>query len=186
MDFRLFVAFTPPEEVAEHLRAAVAPLQSRHSELRWTPASMWHLTLAFFGDVAHGRVDALQARLSRAAGRHGGVPLRFRGAGAFSRPARATLLFAGVEAPLPALEALSASCLAAGRRVGLDLEDRPYRPHLTLARVKGRRPADVRAAVEELRDYRGPEWLGSSVSLVRSHLGPDPRYETLNSWPLRT
>ena len=186
MSLRLFVALVPPEPVVEHLEAAVAHVRRRWTvALRWTQPVTWHLTLAFFGEVAEERVPDLETRLGRVAARHDVLELRFRGAGAFSRPARARVLYTEVEADLPRLVALSASCGAAGRRIGLDLDDRPYRPHVTLARVKGREPVDVTSVVEELRAYKGPNWAASDLVLVRSYPEAGAHYESLASWSLR-
>ena len=182
---RLFAAVVPPESVARHLEAVVAPLRERTPNLRWGNESAWHLTCAFFGEVAETRVVELQRRLGRAAARHDSMSLRFRGAGAFARPARASVLYVDVETELPPISALAASCSAAGRRIGLDVDDRPYRPHLTVARAKGREPVDMRPVVDELAGYEGPRWTASEISLVRSHLGPTPWYETLSTWQLR-
>lgn len=188
MGWRLFAALTPPAGAVAHLEAAVQPLREARSDLRWTKGSMWHLTCAFFGDVAEERTPELKTRLARVAARHDAIELGFTGAGAFGRPARATVLFAGVDGPQPALQALQAiarSCEAAGRRIGLQLDERAYRPHLTLARAKGRAPVDVRPIVEALATYVGPRWTASALDLIRSHQGPQPYYETIASWPLR-
>lgn len=149
---------------------------------------MWHLTCAFFGDVEEGRIPELAERLARAAGRHEEAVVRFAGAGAFSRPARATVFYTGIAAdksPLTTLAALADSCSAAGRRVGLATEDRKFRPHVTLARAKGRTPVDMRPLVEALAGYEGPDWTASEIVLLQSHLGAATRYETLAGWPLR-
>jgi hypothetical protein len=84
-----------------------------------------------------------------------------------------------------AVAALAASCAAAGRRLGLPMEDRAFRAHLTLGRVKGRAPMDLRPLVNELHDYEGPSWSASALLLMRSYLGAEARHETLASWPLR-
>ncbi|MGH3525229.1 MAG: RNA 2',3'-cyclic phosphodiesterase, partial [Mycobacterium sp.] len=183
---RLFVALVPPDSVTRHLEPAVAPLRELTPNLRWSNESAWHLTCAFFGEVAETRIVELQQRLGRAAARHDSMPLQFRGAGAFARPARATVLFVGVETELPPITALAASCSAAGRRIGLAVDDHPYRPHLTVARAKGREPVDMRSVVEELAGYAGPRWTASEICLIRSHLGPTPWYETLSTWQLGT
>ena len=160
---------------------------------------MWHLTCAFYGDVAETRRSELEERLARTAKRHPVFELRFAGAGAFPRSTRATVLFVGVHAVTAAasgdvtppetaepaeLHALAASCAAAGRRIGHDVEGRRYRPHLTLARAKSREPVDMRSVVEELRGYEGPSWTASEIVLMRSHLGADAHYEALARWPL--
>jgi 2'-5' RNA ligase len=150
---------------------------------------MWHLTCAFFGDVTDERIPRLAERLGRAAARHESAVVRFAGAGAFSRPARATVFYAGIAAadngPLTTLAALADSCAAAGRRVGLLMEDRKFRPHITLARAKGRTPVDMRPLVAALAGYEGSSWTASEIVLLQSHLGADARYETLANWPLR-
>ena len=71
----------------------------------------------------------------------------------------------------------------AARALGLPVEDRPFRAHLTVGRWRPRQPADG-ALPELLADYRGPEWPVTEVRLLESHLGPDPRYEPLAAWPV--
>lgn len=183
--WRLFVALLASAEAIADLEAAVAPLRDEWTTLRWTQRQLWHLTAAFFGDVFEERVSELSARLQRAAARHVVPALRFSGGGGFSRPARANVVYVGVDGSLRQLHALADSCSAAGRRIGLALEERTYRPHLTLARVKGRSPMDVRPIVEQLDGYAGPTWTPSEIVLMRSHLGPHPRHEPIGRWPLR-
>ncbi len=183
--WRLFVALLPSDDVVADLDDVVASLRDEWTTLRWTPPPMWHLTLAFFGDVGDERVPELSTLLERAATRHEALRLRFAGGGGFSRPARANVVYAGVDGPLPQLQVLAESCSAAGRRIGLPMEDRPYRPHLTLARVQGRSSVDVRAIVDRLDSYVGPTWTSSEIVLMRSHLGPQPRHEPIGRWPLR-
>lgn len=182
--WRLFVALLASDDAIADLDVAVAPLRDRWTTLRWTSRQLWHVTAAFFGDVTEERVSELGVRLARAAARHEPTSLRFAGAGGFSRPARASILYVGVEGSLAALHALAGSCSAAGRRVGLAMEHRAYRPHLTLARVKGRTPVDVRPIVEQLDAYSGPTWTSSEIVLMRSQLGPQPRHEPIGRWPL--
>jgi 2'-5' RNA ligase len=187
---RLFVAVQPSTDAVVHLNDAVAPLRPHWPGLRWTAPAMWHLTCAFFGDMDTQRLPELEARLSRAAARHRRSTLRFAGAGAFARPARASIVYAGIGLVPPAslagseLAGLSASCAAVGRRLGLSIEDRAFRPHLTLGRVKGRAPMDLRPLVAELSGYEGPSWSASAIVLVRSYLGSEPRHEALASSPL--
>lgn len=182
--WRLFVALLPSSDAIADLDAAVAPLRDSWQTLRWTSPRLWHLTAAFFGDVPENHAPELSTRLARAAARHQAVTLRFAGGGGFSRSARASIVYAGVDGPVPQLSALADSCSAAGRRVGLAMEPRAFRPHLTLARVKGRAPLDVRPIVARLDGYAGPAWTSSEIVLMRSHLGPQPRHEPIGRWPL--
>ena len=190
---RLFVAVTPPAAAVDHLAAALVAARETGAAnraagplLRWVRPQLWHLTLAFFGEVAEAADQAgLQERLARTAHRHPVLALQFRGAGAFSRPARASVVWVGVDGARDPLGKLAASCAAAGRRIGIDVEKRSYRPHLTVARAKGREPVDVRTLVTALAGYAGPVWTAAELHLIRSHLGPQPRYDTIARWPLQ-
>lgn len=182
---RLFVAITPPGTVLDELDAAFAPLAAGCPWLRWTSRAARHLTLAFLGDVAEPAAGRLPARLERAAARHPPVGLRASGAGAFPGAARARVLWAGLDGDKAALGRLAASVAAAAARAGACPPDagRRFRPHITMAR--SREPADLRPLLASLADLRGSPWTAGQLHLIRSHLGPDPRYETLGSWPLR-
>lgn len=167
---RLFVAVDPPDEAADSLRAAL-PADDR---LRWSAPEHWHLTLAFLGEVAAPALPELSDRLARAAGRSAPVRLRLAGAGHFGRQ----VLWIGVDGDTAALARLADRCAAAARRSGIPMEERRFRPHLTVARARGR-GADLRGAADALSAYAGPWWVAADVRLVRSHLGPPLVHETL-------
>lgn len=178
---RLFVAIEPPRDVL----ADIGFTTSR-DDVRVPTIDRMHLTLAFYGDVSEARVDELNTRLARAAGRYPKVQLQFRGAGTFPKQAhRARVLWLGVSGMTTDLSKLADSCAAAGRRVGTDVGDRKFRAHLTLARAKPRFGADLSAEVDALSSYEGPVWTADYVALVRSHLGPNPRYEAIAEFGLQ-
>jgi 2'-5' RNA ligase len=183
---RLFVAIAPPVAALDELDAATAPLRPAWPQLRWADRSTWHITLAFLGEVDEATAGRLGPRLERAAHRHPELALSIVGAGAFAKPARARVLWAGIGGHREALPALVGSVGAGCRRAGAAPPDegRPVKPHLTLARC--RVPADLRALVESLSGYSGTPWQAREICLVRSFLGGErPRYEVLGNWPLR-
>jgi 2'-5' RNA ligase len=178
---RLFVALIPPEHVLDEIEAAFAP-HRQEPGLRWTGRETWHVTLAFYGEVDDLTAARLLPRLERAAGRHPRREPAFAGAGAFPNARSARTLWAGLHADL---RRLADSCLAAGRREGLDTgRHLRFHPHLTVAR--SRTPLDLRPLVGALETFEGTPWSADEIHLVRSHLGAEVRYETLHSWPLRT
>ena len=179
---RLFVAVRPPAAAVAELEDAVRPLRAQADGLTWTTAGQWHLTLVFLAEVPSERVPELERRLGRAAERHPSPRLYVGGAGRFGD----RLLLAKIGGDVEELRRLAASVQAAARRTGLQVEERPYRPHLTLARARG--GTDVRPLVAQLKDFRGAPWIAREIELVRSRLGqgPDRRaaHDTLRSWPL--
>ena len=117
----------------------------------------WHLTLAFLGEVADDHVPELQQRLARAAGRHPPLTLRFAGSGRFG----GRVLFMALDGDVQGLKRLAASAGAAARRVGIAVEDRPYRPHLTLARAAAG-GGDLRPLVARLATIEGQAWTATT------------------------
>jgi len=183
---RLFVGLAPAAAALDDLDAACAPLRPGRGDLRWTSRELWHITLAFLGEVGEDRLERLVPRLERAARRHLVFGLSLAGAGAFPSPARANVLWSGLSGDRKALGDLAMSVSAGARRAGAPSPDegRRYRPHVTLARC--RTPADVRPIVADLSGYAGPTWAAEEIYLIRSTLGgQEPRYEIIGTWKLR-
>jgi 2'-5' RNA ligase len=185
---RAFVGVWLPPSVAAHLDERVALVRAAEG-LRWVEPDRWHLTLTFLGETAPDQLAGLDARLGRAAARSEPFSLSLAGAGRFGHQ----VLWAGVAGQRGGLARLAERTTAAARRAAVDVEDRPFRPHLTLARARpaGAAPADrldLRPFVERLRDYVGPSWRVDEVALIESRLGPgrgEPaRYVTVGRYPL--
>ena len=176
------MSIEPPASALDALNAelgrtrAVAP----HG-LRWTRPEHWHLTLAFFGDVPDADVPGLTEALGAAVG-DAPMSLRLAGGGCFGD----RVLWVGLAGDVHALRTLAAATADAARSSGVDLEDKGFRPHLTLARA-GKERADLRPAAAELAQVVGPVWPVSAVHLMHSRLGKGPGgsalHEPIATWP---
>jgi 2'-5' RNA ligase len=179
---RLFVAVRPSAAAVAELEALVRRLRPHGPELTWTTPAQWHLTLVFLADVPDEGLPELEHRLGSAADRHGPARLSIAGGGRFGD----RVLFAKITGDVDGLRRLAASVQAAARRTGLEVDDRPYRPHLTLARARA--GAELRALVGDVNAFSGVEWVAEEIELVQSRLGKGPErraaHETLRSWPL--
>ena len=161
---RLFVAVRPPAEAIEHLGAALP---------RWpSEPERWHVTLAFLGEVADPACVA--DRLRSAVPAVASFPLALRGSGTFGRGA---VVWVGLNGDVPALRSLAGAVVRACLAAGVEVDDRPFRPHLTVGR-KGH--PDVAA----LASYDGPVWPVTEVELVRSDVGRTVRHTVLERFPL--
>lgn len=192
---RLFVAVELPARARRELaadvadtRAARAAIGDDAAALRWVDPARWHLSVAFLGDVDAAVLTDLLARLARAAGRARPFRLRLAGAGRFDD----RVLWAGLrgggrgtarpDPDLRALHRLAAGTAAAARHAGIPMEERRYRPHLTLARAP--RGTDLAPWASALATHAGPAFRVDSLHLVESVLGPAPRYTEVARWPL--
>ena len=109
------------------------------------------------------------------------MTLRLAGGGRFGSARRPQVLWAGLAGDVDPLAGLAARLAEAARSLRLAVDDRPFRPHVTLGRWRPGRPADG-ALADRLADYRGPDWPVREVALVRSTLGPSPRHDRLAAW----
>ena len=185
---RLFVAVPIPGAAAarvgdlmDRVRAVLGP-DGRH--VRWVQTEGLHLTLRFLGPTPPDRVDAVADAVARAARvQPGPFEIRLGGAGAFPDASRPRALWVGIRVGAENLGRLAAAVEAALNADGWDLERRPYRPHLTIARTDGVRAG---ATAGELLVAQAADvdlsFEASGVVLYRSHLGHGPaRYERLSS-----
>ncbi|WP_206324738.1 MULTISPECIES: RNA 2',3'-cyclic phosphodiesterase [unclassified Streptomyces] len=185
---RVFAAVLPPEGALAELGAVVDGLHALPGAeaLRWTSRPGWHFTLAFMGEVDDALLPELRARLARAARRTAPFGLRLHGAGHFGPRA----LWTGAAGDLDALRRLAERADAAARRAGVPMEEhRRYQPHLTIARARGE-AAPLAPFLAALDGFEGTRWEVGELALVRSNLpvsgvpGEQPRYETVDAWPL--
>ena len=200
---RLFVALEIPEPVRREVRRRVAGLRERLPRARWVDPDILHLTLLFLGEVAPELVAELAGRLGQAFAAHPALPLRLAGGGTFpaGRPARvawigvagppelAPLQAAVMRAAREALELPASSVAPATARAAAALREggeRPFQPHVTLARCPSPWP---RGAAEKFAAAFpaeiGPPFVADRGVLVESRLSPrGPRYRHLAELPL--
>lgn len=160
---RLFVAIDLPGNVREELVGLRKDLPGG----RWVAGDQLHLTLRFIGDV-----EAQQQRDIDAALRHvreEPFSLTLRQVGHFGRPGR--VLWVGMD-PSPRLLALQREVEAALVRAGVPPEERPFSPHITLARLKGTPHHLLAPYEEEHRRFAATPFPVAEFHLYSSTLTP--------------
>ncbi len=153
----------------------------------WTRAEAMHLTLHFIGDVAPSSVAGITAALRSHCAGVDPFAVFARDLGVFPGPRRPRVLWAGIDDAAPLLE-LQRGLAGPLREGGVELDSRPYRPHLTLARFRkplGRQDLSFLSAIlrGEQRDFTSVPV--EEVRLYRSELLPGgARYSVLSRAPL--
>lgn len=164
---RLFAAIPLPEPAREEVAGLLGRLRGEALPVRWVPDEGLHLTLKFFGEVATDRLEVIEKAV-RLAGEGGEpLPLRLAELGAFPGPSRPRVVWLGIDAP-PALELLQDRLERHSEAIGFPPEGAPFRPHVTLGRVREGercRLADVEAAGA---DYERRPFLATDLILYES------------------
>ena len=150
---RLFIATDLDDAAREAIAALTWRLERRvgdRASLKWTKPDQMHLTLAFIGEVD----EMLSATLIVAMQKPAAQPafdLVFDRLGMFPPRGAPRIVWLGVSDGAAQAVALQREVADRVQRLGVALEQRPFHPHLTLARWRDSRPAD-RGAIDELSD----------------------------------
>ena len=139
---RLFVGIALPEHIRATLHQYMRP---EWPGTRWVNPKQLHLTLQFLGNTPEQRLPEIQYALSSI--QASAFSLSIKGVGVFPSPNRARVLWAGV-VPSPALMDLQQAIQQALHPLGYPPEKRPYHPHITLARFKGKAPDSLAEYLE--------------------------------------
>ncbi len=164
---RLFVAVPLPPPALEEAGALLRTLRGLEWPVRWVRDDGLHITLKFFGEVTSDRLEAIEEMLQFATAGMGPLELVLSGGGAFpsSRHPRVLRLEVTAGADLELLQdRLERGC----EQIGFAPEGRPFRPHITLGRVRegDRLPPGAMRQVETLPT--GTPFLADQVVLFES------------------
>lgn len=183
---RTFIAIDLDPALKDRVALLVQKLGRTGADVKWSGRDGMHLTLKFLGEIDAAQVEAVKAALRTVAARHHPFELGLKGTGTFPPGSRnPRVLWAGFE-PREELSALQADVEDELARAGFAKEERPFRPHMTLGRVRTSR--DIQKAVRELEGWGEFEfgYMGAkTMTLFESTLTPEgARYSALEEFPL--
>jgi 2'-5' RNA ligase len=179
---RLFTAIDLPEDLREGLRSFLKRLKPL-AKLSWSRVENLHVTTKFIGEWPQERLDEMKRALAGAPAA-GPVDITVRGLGWFPDERRPRVFWAGIDGGEP-LRALAQSTEEAVARLGIPKEDRPFSPHLTLARIKHAVPLEVlRSALQAFPAGCGFDFGSFQASEFFLYLSANGRYTQLARFPL--
>jgi 2'-5' RNA ligase len=163
---RLFVAVYPPTAVVDALAALP---RSSEPNVRWVPVEQLHVTLRFFGDAD---VEPTKDRLATAVS-------GFAHATATIGPRISRLGREVVCVPVAGLEGLASAVASATADLGAPPDPRPFRGHITLARLRRRAACGLTGAPF------AATFVADRVHLVESVTRREgAQHSMIASWPL--
>jgi 2'-5' RNA ligase len=187
---RLFVAIEIEEGVAEQIVRLSNELRRRvetrapSARLTWVPRERLHLTIRFIGEVDEPRAEEIRAALASPLDTPA-FELALEGAGAFPEHGPPRVLWAGITHGARELISLEREVSSRLAQRDIPAEGRPYRPHLTLARVRDAKGLRTQTLFDGLDGTLGASAV-RTITLFQSRLSPKgPTYLPLQSTILR-
>ena len=184
MGSRCFVAIPLPQAYQEMIPRIASTWKHRlRSRLTWTKAGNWHLTLSFLGDLPEDRVAEVQQALLAVSM----PPLTLQaGGGGFFPPGKTPrVLWVGLRQGAEECTTLAKKVESVLVPLGFAPDSRPFRAHLTLARIKQSRADDWGAVLKALQALSWPSISITKFVLYASQLSPQgPVYTALQTYTL--
>ena len=167
---RLFTGIDLPDSIKDRLDLLISRLRST-AHLKWSPAYNLHITTKFIGEWPQNRLEELVSKLG-AVPANDRVDINIGGLGWFPNANNPRVFWAAVNA-LPSLATLARGTEQACASLGIPVEDRPFAPHLTLARIKQPVPLQaLRKAVSESESADFGAFIAPCYYLYLSKPGP--------------
>jgi 2'-5' RNA ligase len=136
---RSFIAIELPQETREALAFVQEQLKQSNARVRWVNPSSIHLTLKFLGNITSNQVDDIAAAALRVVRNEPSFSLYAAGLGVFPNQKRPRVIWADMQGDVNRLCQIQTRLEHSLVPLGFACEERPFRPHLTLGRIKDTR-----------------------------------------------
>jgi len=176
-EIRSFIAIELPEEAKKGLAKLRKELErDEHKFVKWVDPGGIHLTLKFLGNIPSKRVAEITGAMQQAAQGISPFRLEISGLGVFPSLRQVRVFWVGISGEVDKLSRLQQSIESALVTIGFAKEERPFTPHLTLARIReGASPAERKSFGElvgtTIFEDKYPIKV-DAISLMRSQLTP--------------
>ncbi len=180
---RAFLAIEPPSEI----RKEIANIQNRLKrscpfDVRWVKPEGIHLTLKFFGDISEADIAAISGVAERNA--RTAAPLHFevKNLGVFPSVKRPRVVWIGLAGDTSSLLDLQNKLEQGFYGCGFPKEERPFRPHLTMGRIKTPKASGDPEKFIQRDDCDAGNFTAFGLSLIKSDLTPQGAVYTKLAW----
>lgn len=175
MGLRTFLAIDLPSTMHVTIAQKEESLRRDLTGLNWVNSKNLHITLKFLGDTPETKIDDLKQVVQQAVKGVSPFVITLRGFGAFPDKRSPRTIWTGIDSDQNVLDDLALQVEASVISLGFPEEDKPFRPHLTLARIK-KDHGEVSQAIEKSGVLTDPFIFGrllvEQVTLFKSDLRP--------------
>jgi 2'-5' RNA ligase len=174
-------------EPGEHLLDLLSRCREELSgeKIRWVHPDNIHITLKFLGETPVEKIPGITGVIGQVGLKHGSFNLTFKGLGVFRNLQHPRVLWVGIE-PGPAMPRIKRDMDHGLQPFGFEPENRDFRPHLTLGRIKYvRDTAGLEGLLGQYREMEFQVYRVDQLILYESILKPSgPEDVVLSSAPL--
>jgi RNA 2',3'-cyclic 3'-phosphodiesterase len=178
---RAFVALDLPAATQQALASLQKEWEQLKAPVAWIKPDKVHLTLKFLGNITPEQVAGIQSSLGDIASRIAPFRLQPAACGAFPSIKQMRVIWVGLNGDLDALHALQQATEMGLIALNFPAEERSFRGHLTLGRVKGRSHLyQLQEALLRQQGFHAEAFEVREIVLYRSELRPEgARYTSL-------
>lgn len=178
---RTFIAVLIAEDIREKISEAQEALKKLAPKINWVVPGNFHVTLKFIGNIREDQLPDLCSAIEKAVEGLKPFDISFGSLGAFPNPRNARIVWAGINEGAKALSELASAIEDELAELGFERENRPFRAHITIGRVKDSK--NLGGLAEGIKEINAQD-LGTqrveSVSIMQSELlRESPKYSPL-------
>ena len=183
---RAFIAAELDHTIRHKLAVLQSELKTVSSGVRWVAPQNIHLTFVFLGDIIEDMVIPVREALDQVGNNNTAKAVDVRGVGFFGSPRSPKVIWAGLHGDLHPISVIHEQIMTAVRAAGCLPDNKPFKPHLTLGRVRSSRNArQLVAAIDSRKDVQFGRLDIQRILLIKSQLTPQgPVYSVLHESPL--
>lgn len=171
-NIRAFLALEPPENVLQEISRLQEKLKREISgRISWTRPQGQHLTLKFFGDISKEDIHNISSAVQKRTVSEQKLNLKIEKIGVFPDARKPRVLWCGITGDAEKLINLQKKLDSDFAAIGFPAEDRPFKAHLTLARIKDpRETSGISEALKKHSAFTAGEFTGEKLFLFQSNL----------------
>ena len=168
---RTFIAFELPEKIITFISKVQKDLQSRGLKVKWVRPQNIHLTLKFLGNINETDTEIVGKAIRESANGYSPISLTTKGIGVFPNIKRPRVIWIGITGQTKQLISLQKGLDEKLDAIGFPKDNRPFKGHLTLARVKGRiNPQRLIDAIKYYSEFESETFIADNIYLFKSDL----------------
>ncbi|MEA3358179.1 MAG: RNA 2',3'-cyclic phosphodiesterase [Thermodesulfobacteriota bacterium] len=187
MGIRSFLAFELAPDIKKQIETISKELRKSNLPVRWVKPENIHLTLIFLGDVEENLIEDIKAKVNEVVREMESFKIRLKGAGVFPGLKRPRVVWVGLGGDIDRLSDLRDNLQSKLNALGFIPERRPFKPHLTLGRFKGRTKGEngLKNILERYYETKSDISCLKEFILFKSDLKPNgAEYTKIFTWTL--